>query len=409
MIEKLKIEHLGPSDHLAFQYGNRLNFLTGDNGLGKSFVLDITWWALTGAWPQKDRPMRPDDQMSETARIEWSSEGSAFSAIFEPQKAQWKVQPSQSGPAKTDGLVIYARVNGGFSIHFSASKRGRPRAPLHLHATSVWEGGGPGGSSRCEGFYRDVASWMQTDVAQKKMLQEVARVLSPERETMEFGVPRRVYLEDPKNHPVLKLPYGEVPVAECSAGMRRILALAYVLTWACHEDAERSRLMKMPGAGAVTVIIDEIEAHLHPLWQRTIVPALLTALKALRPDWQHQFHISTHAPLVLASLEPLFDEEADRLFHFKMADNKAVVEPITWTPHGTSSYWLTSPIFGLGEARSREAEQAIRAAKDYMKDQPGELPDGLRTKEEIHAALKRFLPGQDPFWPRWMVKTGQEE
>ena len=31
----------------------RLNVITGDNGLGKSFLLDVIWWALTRKWPQE--------------------------------------------------------------------------------------------------------------------------------------------------------------------------------------------------------------------------------------------------------------------------------------------------------------------------------------------------------------------
>ncbi len=39
------------------ELGERLNVLTGDNGLGKSFVLDVAWWALTGTWV--DRAVLP--------------------------------------------------------------------------------------------------------------------------------------------------------------------------------------------------------------------------------------------------------------------------------------------------------------------------------------------------------------
>ena len=31
----------------------------GDNGLGKSFLLDTAWWALTGTWAGRPRPSHP--------------------------------------------------------------------------------------------------------------------------------------------------------------------------------------------------------------------------------------------------------------------------------------------------------------------------------------------------------------
>lgn len=30
-----------------------MTLITGDNGLGKSFLLDVAWWALTRRWPQE--------------------------------------------------------------------------------------------------------------------------------------------------------------------------------------------------------------------------------------------------------------------------------------------------------------------------------------------------------------------
>ncbi len=32
------------------------------------------------------------------------------------------------------------------------------------------------------------------------------------------------------------------------------------------------------------------------------------------------------------------------------------------------------------------------------------LPEGLRTKEEIDAELRRVVAGDDEFWPRWIVQ-----
>jgi hypothetical protein len=43
------------------------------------------------------------------------------------------------------------------------------------------------------------------------------------------------------------------------------------------------------------VLVDEIEAHLHPRWQRTVVPLLRSALPRC------QFIVTTHSPLVVAS------------------------------------------------------------------------------------------------------------
>ena len=44
MIKHLKMTNVGPAATMELEFGKRLNLLTGDNGLGKSFLLDIAWW-----------------------------------------------------------------------------------------------------------------------------------------------------------------------------------------------------------------------------------------------------------------------------------------------------------------------------------------------------------------------------
>ena len=411
MLHSLNITNLGPAAEFTFDFGRRLNFLTGDNGLGKTFVLDGIWWVLTGTW--SGRPLRPaaESDTSAAFKVSWGDEDSLSISAFDSALGKW--QPMTGARPRDAGLVVYARVDGGFSIAFSkVGGRGRPRVPLHLSASEVWEGSTKGGKVKCEGFYRDVTSWLQTDTPQGAILQTVAKRLSPKEETLVFGIPERVYVDEPRNHPILRMPYGKVPVAEASAGMRRVLALAYLLTWATYEDRERSRLSGGGTIQHVTLLVDEVEAHLHPEWQRSIVPSLLPALESIAAaKGGVQLIATTHSPMVLASMEPHFDEATDCLFLFSLNSPRrtVVVERIEWARHGTAAYWLTTPIFGLHEARSLEAERAIDAAKAFMIGRTEGLPDDLRTKEQIHEALKASLPGQDVFWPRWIVKTGLED
>ena len=56
MIKHLKMSNIGPASKMELEFGKRLNLLTGDNGLGKSFLLDIAWWALTRRWPAEINP-----------------------------------------------------------------------------------------------------------------------------------------------------------------------------------------------------------------------------------------------------------------------------------------------------------------------------------------------------------------
>jgi len=47
LLKHLKLENVGPSSAMELEFGERLNLITGDNGLGESFLLDIAWWSMT--------------------------------------------------------------------------------------------------------------------------------------------------------------------------------------------------------------------------------------------------------------------------------------------------------------------------------------------------------------------------
>ncbi len=53
MLESLELRHVGPAPRMALDLAPRLNVITGDNGLGKSFLLDVAWWALTRTWARE--------------------------------------------------------------------------------------------------------------------------------------------------------------------------------------------------------------------------------------------------------------------------------------------------------------------------------------------------------------------
>ena len=157
------------------------------------------------------------------------------------------------------------------------------------------------------------------------------------------------------------------------------------------------------------ILVDEIELHLHPKWQRSILPALMSVGGGLAAEMTTQLLVTTHSPLVLASIEPEFDTERDRLFLFKVQDGTVSLDELAWAKEGDATLWLTSDIFGLAQARSRQAETAIEAAEAFIRGDEAELPEGLRTKEQIQDELCRVLPGHDRFWPRWIVQDPENE
>jgi hypothetical protein len=195
--------------------------------------------------------------------------------------------------------------------------------------------------------------------------------------------------------------YGTIPLTFASAGMKRVIGLAYLLVWAWQEHLQASRLLKRPLTEEVVFLIDEIEAHLHPHWQRLLLPALLSVMGELKSSAKVQLLVTTHAPLVLASVEPLFDTAQDALFTFDLEGREVRVAKADWRARGDASDWLTSDVFDLKEARSKPAEDAIQRALEAFR-QPDKPIEEVR---QIHHELHDLLKDTDPFWPRWLLRA----
>jgi hypothetical protein len=195
----------------------------------------------------------------------------------------------------------------------------------------------------------------------------------------------------------MAMPYGDVPILYASAGVQRVVALAYMLVWTWHEHLTFSAVIRRQPQRRLVLVMDEVEAHLHPKWQRTIVPALMRVIEALSTKITPQIHLATHSPMVMASAETVFDEERDDLHHLKLLGDEVVLEELTFAKMGRADAWLTSEVFGLAQARSLPAERAIERAKG-LQLKPSPSP---REIADVDAELALHLAADDAFWPRW--------
>jgi hypothetical protein len=231
-------------------------------------------------------------------------------------------------------------------------------------------------------------------------------VLSEPGEPLRAGQPVRISLDDARDIPTIAFPYGEVPIVHASAGVKRVVALAYLLVWAFEEHLKACELLNRRPELSIIFLVDEIEAHLHPRWQRVVLPAMLDVVKELTPKGAAvQILAASHAPLLLASLEPRFDPEQDRIIHFDIKNDKVIVDKSEFAQQGDATNWLVSEFFGLKQARSKEAEEAIEAAEAWMRGERHVLPANLSTQDKIDRRLRETVPGHDAFWPRWIVQT----
>jgi len=427
MISKLKLHHIGPVPDLTAEFGERLNLITGDNGLGKTFLLDACWYALTRTWaggdtqafyPSADSPKSAGPAIDFTV-IGKTGKPADNRAEFQFKSQTWK--PKQAHPAMP-GLVIYARIDGGFSVwdparNYWHDKDAEVRRPDAYHFTSdhVWNGLEQGEGSRkdylCNGLIRDVDSWHAKANGSISLLQKVLEALSPtESEQLKVGESVRVRKDDVRDTPTLEMPYGPVPVTQIAAGMRRVLGLAYLLVWAWEEHQKAARLEKEPATNRIVILFDEIEAHLHPKWQRVFLPALLKVIDDLLLNGKAksvQFIVTTHAPLVLGSVESSWNASKDQLYDFDLTQGKSGKPVVTFSEldfakHGSAENWLESESFDLSSGYAPDAEKAMARADDFMLNHPEPDQSPLKEIEAVHAELLTALGGDDEYMPYWL-------
>ncbi len=404
MLKELHLQQVGPADHFDVELTDRLNIFTGDNGLGKSFLLDVAWWVLTGDWV--DQPAYPQKKRQEKPKINClisiKQNTREYQSYFDFSEQQWH---NLQMPPLLKEVIVYVRVDGGFSVYDPARKRDNA---YNFNQDTLWNGLKQNGKVLCNGLIQDWVTWQnQPSKYPFQLFSNVIKKLTPHPdESIDIGEATRVSVEDVRDIPTINLPYGNIPITQASAGMKRILGLAYLLVWTWYEHKKASELRQQKPTNQIVLLIDEIESHLHPRWQRVILPAILDVACELQSRMKIQALVTTHSPLVLASLEPNFNEEEDRLFLFKLEHKEVTLDEIPWAKQGDTVGWLTSEIFGLKQARSKEAEIAIEAAEAWMRvSDMSAFPDNLKTQTQIHQELQKVLPGHDPFWPRWIITS----
>jgi predicted ATP-binding protein involved in virulence len=147
------------------------------------------------------------------------------------------------------------------------------------------------------------------------------------------------------------------------------------------------RTTSTPGPGTPrairgVVLIDEIEQHLHPRWQRNVMRLLTDSFP------QIQFIATTHSPLVASGCEGI-------AVH-RLSQKAGRIEHRTASPFG----WLAEDVYdmmGLETSRAQDFEILI---EEYRRLDAKRLRSTLSKTEANRLAelRKRFrtLPGEDP-------------
>ncbi|MCB9688997.1 MAG: AAA family ATPase [Alphaproteobacteria bacterium] len=160
---------------------------------------------------------------------------------------------------------------------------------------------------------------------------------------------------------------SRLPLRALSDGYRAHIGWLADLLFHLHQLSAETPLRERAGV----VLIDEVDLHLHPRWQRSVLQSLADALPAM------QFVVTTHSPLVLGGVH------AESVCVLRREDGRLTAARPGIETFGLSpDQLLLSDLFQLESTRPAQAQQRYEAAVESLKQlrrdaDPDNPVDGL--------------------------------
>jgi len=400
-IDHLTVKNFNGFDHREFDFNPRFNLLVGDNATGKTSVLDALSIAL-GSWflgipgyanilgidAKEVRVVAHPHQDSCTFEKQFPSRVETCGLVL-GRDIKWTRELSREGgrtssvDAKTISTIAgeaERKVRSGEEITLPLiCAYGTERLWIEAtHRPNKKREGSKGRlPSRLDGYLdcAETSASIQSPPIETIALRAVKRAIVGSVE----GAMSLYYDERYKDIVVNFEQYGYQLFQNLSDGQRIVLTLVGDLvkraTTLNPHLADRV-LDETPGV----VLIDELDLHLHPKWQRRVIRDLKTTFPSI------QFIATTHSPQLVGEAAP----EEVILLGEQQATNPA-------QSYGMDSNWILRYVMGADERDTKvkgkleEIEKLIlsfdfseaRAKVDEVRAEIGNSPELVRLSARI--------------------------
>lgn len=349
-VERLSMKHFRGIRELELEFHPRLNVLVGVNGVGKSSVLDCLAILLSRLCARIATMTKTGRQIVE-ADVSFGEKETKnkINVFFEGHQYEWQAGKSSGKKLKKPPLSLKSSLSQiADSIHERLEKdpeasvplavlysvdRSVDKVPLKVKKTHLFDQYAALSHSltgkRDEADFKLFFEWFRNreDVENEQLRNQALslhaadshdgeypdRQLQAVRAALEKLMPQFSDLRvrrKPRLQMVVSKQQQEYSIEQLSDGEKCLLALV--------GDMARRLAIANPGMqdplhGQGVFLIDEIELHLHPAWQRMVLPRLLETF----PNCQ--FMITTHSPQVLGEVA------AESVFILTREEEKGIV------------------------------------------------------------------------------------
>jgi len=393
LLNSMTLENFRCFENQTIQFNNQFNLIVGDNASGKTAVLEAVsigmssfLSGLTNLDPNHKRSIRDYDvrikannlgELTEYEKIypvrlnfefEFSDETVSFERIRISDRGRTKF-----GPKDTQMKEITRDLNDTFKEGaekilpaFAYHGTGRLWASGLRYRKEKRLGNRVFGYQNCfkpQSNEKQYLRWMKEmkryELDEEKKSVELAAVFKAaesfmEESFMEKGTKIAYRLKT--DELTITLPDGvAMPFDKLSDGYKNALGIVFdtafrmvkLNPWLREEAVKRT-----PGI----ILIDEIDLHLHPSWQKSIVKAFKRTFPSM------QIIATTHAPIVISSCEK------DEIIMLEEAHEGENTNQITVkTPERSTKGWLTEDILEeimqVNSSRESDTEEQIEKFK----------------------------------------------
>jgi predicted ATP-binding protein involved in virulence len=349
-IKHLQLTWLRSFEQAEFEFNSGMNLLVGVNGVGKTTVLDALRICLSKIFPKitnsQSRPIgftEDDIRITSPAlTVQVSFEISRGNFEFLTHKQRESSIPYKAGQVREQTIntpdketytpdlatlreKIKTVKKQPLGIFFSTRRSLISDAAPSLSRTVNSQATAFAESLRSRELQiPELAYWMKVQevlASESKIAKKHLEVLH--RAAKSFLPECKKLRAETSPKPRLLIDKGRLTfdVRQLSDGERGLLAL--VLDLARRLSQANSHLSDPIKQGEAIVLIDELDLHLHPKWQRTIIEQLTRTFPKC------QFIATTHSPQIVAAVEPE---------HVLLITNLGIVRPDR--TYGMDTNWI---------------------------------------------------------------------